>query len=135
VEVLEAIRNGHLFCALDSLNPANGFAMRVSSDGASGGPGDQLEWSNNGRIHVEVPSGAGSPLIRIIHNGRELVAREGSSLDEPGAGPGTYRVEVFLRQPGITGWGRQTLWIFSNPTYLRLPSRSTFDTTMRLHAR
>src|ERR1041384_7847075 len=97
VELLDAIRNGHLFCALDSLYPSNGFVMRVTSEDGSGGPGDQLEWSNGSRIHVEVPSGAGSPLIRIIHDGREFVETEGSSLDERIAGPGTYRAEVYLR--------------------------------------
>jgi hypothetical protein len=40
-------------------------------------------------------------------------------LNEPLPGPGVYRTEVYLRQPGLTGWRRWTLWIFTNPIYLR----------------
>jgi hypothetical protein len=39
-------------------------------------------------------------------------------VDAPLPGPGRYRTEVFLRQPGILGGRRWTLWIFSNPTYV-----------------
>jgi len=40
------------------------------------------------------------------------------SLDLPISGPGRYRTEAYLPQPGLTGWRRSTLWIFSNPIYV-----------------
>jgi hypothetical protein len=65
-----------------------------------------------------VPPGARNPIIDIFRDGKELLEKRASTVDEPLPGPGRYRAEVFLRQPGWTGWGRKTLWIFSNPTYV-----------------
>ena len=120
-EILDALRHGHAFCALDALYPAGGYVAKVSSGAASGGPGDFITWANSGTIHVAVPSGASQPLIKVIHDGKEMVSKEAYTLDEPIPGPGRYRTEVYLRQPGLTGWRRWALWIFSNPTYVLAP--------------
>ena len=128
VEILNAIKAGRSFCAVDALFPSNGFTMDVSSGGVSAGPGDSLEWKDEGRIHVQVPSGSSEPLIKIIHDGREIASKQAWALDEPIADPGTYRTEVFLRQPGLSGWRRWTLWIFSNPVYVT-PSHAALETS------
>ena len=117
-EILDALRHARAFCALDALYPADGFIQRVSTGGASGGPGDSIAWNSGGTVHVSVPAGAKSPTIEIYRDGKEILAKHASVVDEPLPGPGLYRIEVFLPQPGWTGWGRQTLWIFSNPTYV-----------------
>ena len=125
-EILEALRQGHSFCGLDALYPSGGYVSRVftgaSSGGeVSGGPGDFLTWGNSGRIHIAVPPGASQPLIKVIRNGQEIISKQAWTLDAPLPGPGIYRTEVFLRQPGLTGWRRWVLWIFSNPTYVTTP--------------
>ena len=117
-EILEAIEHGHSFCSLDAIYPASGFVSRVSTGNVSGGPGDFLTWKNQGNIHVSVPPGSSQPLIEVFRDGREIIDRQTRAVDEPLPGPGRYRTEVFLRQPGELGLGRWTLWIFSNPTYV-----------------
>jgi len=117
-EILDALKRGHSFCALDSLYPADGFSFRVSSGSGSAGPGDFLRWAGAGRIQISVPSGASLPLIKIFRNGREIAEEETWTIDAPVTGPGRYRTEVFLRQPGLTGWRRWTLWVFANPVYV-----------------
>ncbi len=120
-EILDALRHGHSFCALDALYPAGGYVARVSTGGAAGGPGDFLTWKDSGNIHIVVPPGASQPLIKVFRNGQVIISKQAWTLDEQLPGPGRYRTEVFLRQPGLTGWRRWALWIFSNPTYVTTP--------------
>jgi hypothetical protein len=117
-EILDALRHGHSFCALDALYPSNGFTTRVTSADVSGGPGDSLNWSGTGRIHISVPAGASRPLIQVFRDGQMMIEQQNWSVDEPIPGPGRYRVEAFLRQPGVSGWRRWTLWAFTNPIYV-----------------
>jgi hypothetical protein len=117
-ELVDAMKNGHSFCGLDSLYPSDGFTFRVSDSIASGGPGDTLRWKGAARLQVSVPSGSSLPLIKVFRDGREIDEQKARTLDEPITGPGRYRAEVFLHQPGITGWGRWTLWVFTNPVYV-----------------
>ena len=117
-QILDALRHGHSFCALDALYPSSGFTTRVSSAGASGGPGDFISWAGSGRISISVPAGASRPLIKVFRDGREIIEKQTWSVDEAIPGPGRYRTEVFLRQPGLTGWRRWTLWAFTNPVYV-----------------
>ena len=123
-EILEALRHGHSFCALDALYPSNGFATRVSSADASGGPGDSLSWAGRGRVRISIPSGASRPLVKVFRGGHEIIEQQTWTVDEPIPGPGRYRAEIFLRQPGLTGWRRWTLWAFTNPVYVTGPSDS-----------
>jgi hypothetical protein len=117
-EILDALRHGHSFCGLDALYPSSGLVFHVSSAGRSAGPGDFLSWTGAGRITVSVPAGAGQPLIEVFRDGHEMIHKEAWTVDEPVPGPGRYRTEVFLRQPGLTGWHRWTLWVFTNPVYV-----------------
>jgi len=128
-EILDALRHGRAFCALDALYPSGGFVSRVSSGGSSGGPGDFVTWAKAGSIHISVPRGSPRPLIKVIHDGREMMEKEDWTLDAPLAGPGRYRTEVYLRQPGLLGWRRWALWIFSNPVYVTAPSDAAPPTT------
>ena len=124
-EILDGLRKGHSYCALDALYPSSGFAFRVSSNRVSGGPGDFLAWRGSGRLSVSVPPDTSQPLIKVILDGREIINREAWTVDESAPGPGRYRVEVFLRQPGLTGWRRWTLWAFTNPVYVNDPVRDS----------
>ena len=117
-EIVDALKRGHSYCGLDSLYPADGFSFRVSSGNSSGGPGDFLPWTGAARIQISTPSGASLPLIKVFRDGREIDEEQTRTIDEPITGPGRYRTEVFLRQPGLTGWRRWTLWVFTNPVYV-----------------
>jgi hypothetical protein len=117
-EIVDALKAGHSYCGLDSLYPADGFSLRVSSANGSGGPGDFLPWTGAARLQISTPSGASLPLIKVFRDGREIDEQQARAIDEPITGPGRYRTEVFLRQPGLTGWRRWTLWVFTNPVYV-----------------
>jgi PHP domain len=117
-ELVDALKGGHSYCGLDSLYPADGFSFRVSSGNASGGPGDTLHWTGTARLQISTPSGSSLPLIKIFRDGREIEEEQTRTIDEPITGPGRYRTEVFLRQPGLSGFRRWTLWVFTNPVYV-----------------
>jgi hypothetical protein len=117
-ELVGALRNGHSYCGLDSLYPADGFSFRISNENGSGGPGDILHSTGSARLQISVPAGSSLPLIKIFRDGRKIDEQETHTIDEAVTGSGHYRTEVFLRQPGFTGWRRWTLWVFTNPIYL-----------------
>jgi len=117
-ELVDALRKGHSFCGLDSLYPADGFSFHVTSANASGGPGDFLPWKESARLQISTPPGTSIPLIKVFRNGREFASEQTRTLDEPIPGPGRYRTEVFLPQPGFSGLRAWTLWVFTNPVYV-----------------
>jgi hypothetical protein len=117
-ELVDALKGGHSYCGLDSLYPADGFSFHVSSGNVSGGPGDSLHWTGAARLQISTPSGSSIPLIKVFRDGREISEEQTRMIDEPIAGPGRYRTEVFLRQPGLSGFRRWTLWVFTNPVYV-----------------
>ncbi len=117
-EIVDALKNGHSFCGLDSLYPAEGFSFRVSGGNASAGPGDILHWTGSARLQISTPPGATLPLIKIFRDGREITEEQTRTIDENITSSGRYRTEVFLRQPGVTGMRRWTLWVFTNPIYV-----------------
>lgn len=123
--ILAAIKSGNSFCAVDALSSSDGFTQTVSASTAVtssiptiAGPGDSIVWQPAEVLHVKTPAATGIPLIRILRDGREIAHKEAQSIDLPIPGPGRYRTEAYLRQPGLTGWRRWTLWIFSNPVYV-----------------
>jgi len=116
--ILSAIQSGSSFCAVDALSPADGFAQTVSSPASTAGPGGTIAWSDGEVLHVKTPPAIGVPKIRVLRDGREILEQETQALDLTLPGPGRYRTEAYLRQPGLTGWRRWTLWIFANPIYV-----------------
>ena len=119
--ILSAIQAGNSFCAIDALAPADGFTQSVSSGTQLAGPGNTISWNTGAMLHVKVPKATGSALLRVIRDGHVIAEQETQSLDLPIEGPGRYRTEAYLRQPGLTGWRRWTLWIFANPVYVTAP--------------
>jgi hypothetical protein len=117
-EIVDALREGHSYCGLDSLYPADGFSFHISDGASSSGPGDFLHLTGTARIQISTPSGSSLPLIKILRDGRVIDEKQARTIDEPITGPGRYRTEVFLRQPGLTGLRRWTLWVFTNPVYV-----------------
>ena len=104
--VLDALREGRCYIAVDSLAPARGFRFEGPDVGMGG----------------EAPAGrrtltARTPLaarLRLLRDGAEIATAEGTSLDAEVEDPGVYRVEARRRARG-----RERTWIISNPVYLR----------------
>jgi len=78
-------------------------------------------------LHVKTPAANGVPRIRVLRDGREIFEKETQSVDLTLPGPGRYRTEAYLRQPGLTGWHRWTLWIFANPIYVTTTGKNTLQ--------
>jgi hypothetical protein len=116
--ILNAIKSGNSFCAVDAMYPADGFTQSVSEGNITAGPGNSIEWRPDEVLHVKAPAGPEHPMIRVLRDGHEIAEQETQSLDLPLPGPGHYRTEAYLRQPGLTGWRRWTLWVFANPVYV-----------------
>ncbi len=121
--ILAAIKAGNSFCAVDALSPADGFTQTISGGsagqgGKNAGPGDTIAFGPALQLHVKTPSSIDLPFIRVLQDGREIAKVKARSLDLPISAPGRYRTEAYLPQPGLTGWRRSTLWIFSNPIYV-----------------
>lgn len=127
--ILAALKNGNSFCSVDAIYPADGFVESVTATGSAAspstihaGPGNSIPFTSSAVFHVAVPAGAPSPMIRILRDGQEIARRQANSIDLPLPGPGLYRAEAYLRQPGITGWRRWTLWIVPNPVRVTAPT-------------
>jgi hypothetical protein len=114
-DILAAIQKGSSFCAVDALYPAEGFRQIIASSTQTAGPGEEIQWMPGEVLHIQVPTGADHPVIRVLKDGHEIAKQETHTLDLPVLGPGHYRTEAYLRQPGLTGWHRWTLWLFANP--------------------
>jgi len=63
------------------------------------------------RLHARTPAPA---RLRLLRDGREMVAHHGTALDHDVREAGVYRIEAHL----MVG-GRERTWIVSNPIYLR----------------
>jgi hypothetical protein len=122
--ILTALKNGNSFCSVDALYPADGFTESVTTTttpSSTAGPGNTIPYAPGATFHVAVPPGAANPMLRILRDGHEIARQQASSLDLPLPGPGNYRAEAYLRQPGLTGWHRWTLWIVPNPIHVTAP--------------
>lgn len=110
--VYAALREGRCYLAVDSVAPARGFSFEAEPRAAGGAV----------PMGGEAPAGphllrARTPLparLRLVRDGRELGAAEGSEIEREVDEPGAYRVEAYRRARG-----RERTWILSNPIYLR----------------
>lgn len=116
--IVRALREGRSFCALDGISNASGFVNRVEGEGLTAGPGESVPWAPGATLRVSTAQGSGKPRIKVFKDGVETFDKRGWRLDEQIPGPGVYRTEVWLRQPGLTGGQRWMPWILSNPIYV-----------------
>jgi hypothetical protein len=103
-QVFGALREGRCYMSVDSLAPPRGFAF--SANGAELSMGAEAPFAGQ-TLSATTPRPA---RLRLIRNGREIAAAEGSALEHEAAEPGVYRVEAHLHD---------RTWILSNPIYLR----------------
>jgi hypothetical protein len=108
--VFEALREGRSYIAVDSLAPARGF--RFHAEGQAGDlPMGAEAPAGRYTLNVALPAPA---RVRLLRDGEEVAAKEGTALVHEVDEPGVYRVEARLERHG-----RERTWILSNPLYLR----------------
>src|SRR4051812_43299116 len=118
--ILDALRKGHTFCAVDSIAPASGFQEEVTSGAATAGMGDTAPYDGKSlpKLRITLPQTPSKPLIKIYKDGEPWTESSDQTLEKEIPSPGVYRTEVWLRQPGLTGWNHWTPWIIANPIYV-----------------
>jgi hypothetical protein len=104
--VFGALREGRCYIAVDSVAPARGFRFEAD-DVPMGGEAA----AGRRTLRARTPLAAS---LRLLRDGQELAAAEGTSLDMEVEEPGVYRVEARRHAKG-----RERTWILSNPVYLR----------------
>ncbi|MBD0281745.1 MAG: PHP domain-containing protein [Thermoleophilaceae bacterium] len=105
-QVYRALRKGRCYISVDAVAPARGFTFE----------GEDLP------MGAEAPAGrralrartALPARLRLLRDGQEIAAAEGTELEDEVEEPGAYRVEAYRRARG-----RERTWILSNPIYLR----------------
>jgi hypothetical protein len=108
--VLEALRSGRSYLALDSLADASGLVFEARSGGRAATMGESLALEGTAEIRAEVDAPAGTELL-LLRNGAEVARapRIDTIIDSPGA----YRLEAQL-DPRLVPGGRQLPWILTN---------------------
>jgi len=119
-EILDALRAGHHFAALEGFGSAKGFALWAESGGSTAISGDSIALLPGATIHARVPR---DPRVTV------RLIRAGSIVDESRAweaefditAPGLYRVEVYQRRNDPFGHSLEIPWIYSNPIVFTAP--------------
>jgi hypothetical protein len=119
--ILDAIRKGHSFCAVDAVAPAAGFRNTVISGASVAILGDTalFDVAHPPTMQVQLPPTPGESRIKIYRDGKEVVSSAEKRLDWTVPSAGVYRTEVWLHQPGLTGWGAWLPWIIANPIHVQ----------------
>jgi hypothetical protein len=113
--LLGSLKAGHCFIAFDLFGDPTGFSFTAEGSGEVGIQGDEVDQHKVNRLKVISPV---TGRILIMKDGSVVMDESGVLTRElPVAGPGAYRVEVYLPQLG-KGVGEQP-WIISNPIYVR----------------
>ncbi|MBN2061537.1 MAG: PHP domain-containing protein [Deltaproteobacteria bacterium] len=111
-DIYDALKEGRLFIAHDSLCASKGFRFFFLSD-----DGSDLVMGEEGKFHT------GSIIVELPESGETRIYKDGivagrwrsSEVVYPVKEKGVYRVEVYRHLP-VFGWRP---WIFTNPIYLR----------------
>lgn len=109
--VWEALEAGRAFVAFDWLADSTGFDFAALAGDRRHEMGSRLPLAKGLRLRAEAPLPVQWKLIR---DGRLVRTAAGRTLDVAVAEPGVYRVEAWL-----TIAGADTIWILSNPLYVR----------------
>ena len=115
-QVLEALRAGRFFNAVEAAAPAAGFRFWGEQEGRIIPMGGSADPDRPLTLQVRTPWSFGHSLV-LIHNGETLLTTETRSFRQVVRAPGFYRVEV--RLTGRPSLGGRLPWIVSNPIFLR----------------
>jgi hypothetical protein len=110
--LLEAISLGHCYVSFDIFSDPTGFDFRMSrSDKIMG---DETSFAPSLQLTANSPLAA---RFVLFINGTAAAEASGTVAEFPMAGPGVYRVEVYLDSLPSPAKGKP--WIISNPIYVR----------------
>ncbi len=119
--LLDAIKQGRLYVAIDSLQDATGFFFSARQGDKVAWMGEELPAGMDTNFFVTLPPRLGlmDVAINVYHNGQLISKGTGASHTFQAKLPGSYRIEVECEIPTFWGQKRNVTWIYSNPIYLR----------------
>lgn len=124
--LLSAIGSGRLYVSLDILGDGRGFDFAASAGPERFAMGSEAPAGPSYRFEVVTPDVGGrlDAAIRLLRDGRVIAAaRPGATaLSHSDARPGVYRVEVSVPAAAVGQRGKDLVWIYSNPVYVRAGS-------------
>ncbi len=117
----DAIRKGHLYIGVDSLQDATGFFFWARQGDKTAWMGDQLPAGVKTDFFVTLPQRLGlkNIVINVYHHGQKIARSIASAYAFQATLPGAYRIEVEVDIPTFWGLKKSIVWIYSNPIYLR----------------
>jgi acetyl esterase/lipase len=115
-EILEAVKQGHVYVAHDWLCDSTGFRFFADNNFGVFEMGDAVgtglvAGATKITATVSVPA-----QLKLIRNGATVLEVTGTQLDYTVHDEGSYRLEAWLEADG-----EARPWIFSNPIYVRKP--------------
>ena len=136
--VMQAIRRGHLYIAIDSRATPPAFQFTATNARGAAAEGDALD--AGGDVTLRVRSNAPSSFVTVLWKNGERIAEARDEVDVSRTvpeGPAVYRAEI------VTGLEEGSIpWIISNPIYVgvtfpsaapapALPTESRMRSTVR----
>jgi hypothetical protein len=110
--LLEALALGHCYVSFDVFGDATSFDFRLVQ--STGIMGDETAYVQSLEVTAKAPLASRFVLLR---NGAAVDQSSGLAVRFPIAGPGIYRIEVYIDSLPPPAAGKP--WIFSNPIYVR----------------
>lgn len=123
-KILEALRQGQAYVALDILGDPKGFYAQILGPKGEVYPiGSELTWQEGLELEVHLPEKPLVPFeIEIYRNGQRLMQIDSQSTRVPLHLDGNYRVKVRVIPTLPLPDGKQWIpWIFTNPFYVKKP--------------
>ncbi len=107
--IFAALAAGRSYVGIDAIAPANGFFFEAVAGEQQWVMGETVPAGLRSRLRSGGQLPPGSTIV-LLRDGRQVTRAE-AALDLETPGPGSYRVEVYVR-----GW--MMPWILSNPIYV-----------------
>jgi len=108
--IINALKRGRAFIALEYFKRAEGFLMYIIDKNATATMGDEFILNDNAVLRIETPVQC---KIRIVRDGNIFREDIATKLEYTISEKGIYRVEAYIRI-----LCKYRPWIFSNPIYV-----------------
>ena len=115
-QVMDALRAGRFYNAIEAAAPAGGFRFWGEQEGRTIPMGGSADAGRPLVLQVRAPWSFGT-RVTLIRDGETLATSEAPSFRQIVHTPGCYRVEV--RLTGRAALDGRVPWILSNPIFLR----------------
>lgn len=115
VQVFRALSRGRFYNAIDGAAEAKGFEFWAETEGRKIPMGARAKSRSPLQVMIKAPFPFAKE-IHLVHNGEKILISQKENLTHEVTKPGTYRVEVYLRERAPLR--KNVPWIISNPIFL-----------------